>query len=55
VQIASALSGNLPALANIRSSLRQTMRRSPLMDAPKFARAMEAIYRNVWREWCAAS
>jgi predicted O-linked N-acetylglucosamine transferase (SPINDLY family) len=31
------------------------MRQSPLMDAPRFARAVEAAYRKMWRKWCAHS
>lgn len=26
-----------------------------LTDAPRFARKVEAAYRNVWRRWCAAT
>jgi protein O-GlcNAc transferase len=28
------------------------MERSPLMDAPRFARSIEAAYRQMWRVWC---
>jgi predicted O-linked N-acetylglucosamine transferase (SPINDLY family) len=28
------------------------MEQSPLMDAPQFARNIEAIYRRMWRDWC---
>ncbi|HSZ57216.1 MAG TPA: tetratricopeptide repeat protein [Tepidisphaeraceae bacterium] len=48
---ALALSGDLPALANLRRGLREQMRRSPLMDAPRFARNMESIYRTICQEW----
>ena len=50
--IAAALSDDLDALSALRSGLRGRMERSPLMDAPRFARNMEAAYRNVWRAWC---
>jgi predicted O-linked N-acetylglucosamine transferase (SPINDLY family) len=33
--------------------MRQRMERSPLMDAPRFARNIEAAYRAMWRTWCA--
>jgi predicted O-linked N-acetylglucosamine transferase (SPINDLY family) len=36
-------------------ALRQRMRASPLMDEAGFARDMEALYRQMWRTWCAAS
>jgi predicted O-linked N-acetylglucosamine transferase (SPINDLY family) len=28
------------------------MQQSPLMDAPRFTRNMEAAYRQMWRRWC---
>ena len=45
--------GRDPAwLAAERSKLRERMRASPLMDEAKFARDMEALYRQIWRTWC---
>jgi predicted O-linked N-acetylglucosamine transferase (SPINDLY family) len=41
-------------LAEQRRSLRDRMRASPLMDEARFARDMEALYRQMWRTWCAA-
>jgi protein O-GlcNAc transferase len=55
VQIAVDLTNNLPRLAELRSTLRQQMERSPLMDAPKFARNIEAAYRQMWHTWCQAN
>jgi predicted O-linked N-acetylglucosamine transferase (SPINDLY family) len=52
VRIASDLAGDLPRLSSLRSSLRQRMAQSPLMDAPRFARDIEAAYRRMWRTWC---
>ncbi|MSU65632.1 MAG: tetratricopeptide repeat protein [Opitutus sp.] len=52
LQIAADLAGNLPRLRGLRSSLRGQMERSPLMDAPRFARNVEAAYRRMWRAWC---
>jgi protein O-GlcNAc transferase len=51
VRIAAELAGDLPRLAQLRSSLRQRMQQSPLMDAPKFARSIEAAYRPMWHNW----
>ncbi len=53
VQIATDLAMDLPRLAELRRTLRPLMRASPLMDAPRFARNIEAAYRQMWRNWCA--
>jgi predicted O-linked N-acetylglucosamine transferase (SPINDLY family) len=53
VAIAVTLANNLPRLAELRRTLRERMKASPLMDAPRFARNVEAAYRDVWRRWCA--
>jgi predicted O-linked N-acetylglucosamine transferase (SPINDLY family) len=42
-------------IARARKGLRERMRASPLMDETQFARDMEALYRQMWRTWCAAS
>ncbi len=51
---ATALAGDLTTLARIRASLRDRMRASPLCDAQRFAREMEAAYRQMWQTWCAS-
>ena len=53
VQIARGLAGDLPRLGGLRESLRQRMRQSPILDASRFARNVEATFRQMWREWCA--
>jgi protein O-GlcNAc transferase len=55
VQIAISLAHDRSRLQEFRSTLRQRMQRSPLMDAPRFARNMEAAYRAMWRTWCSAA
>lgn len=52
VEIAVRLAGDLPRLSELRAGLREKMKRSPLMDAPRFARNIEAAYREMWRAWC---
>jgi predicted O-linked N-acetylglucosamine transferase (SPINDLY family) len=53
VQIAANLAGDLPRLGELRRALRPRMQASPLMDAPRFARNVEAAYQQMWRNWCA--
>ncbi|HZZ57347.1 MAG TPA: tetratricopeptide repeat protein [Opitutaceae bacterium] len=51
---AVALAHDRPRLADLRQDLRARMQKSPLMDAPRFARGVESAYRALWREWCAS-
>ena len=53
ISIAAQLAQDLPRLRGLRASLRSRMLASPLMDAPRFARNIEAAYRTMWRRWCA--
>jgi protein O-GlcNAc transferase len=46
------LATDLPRLSELRRTLRRRMEQSPLMDATRFARNIEAIYRQMWRDWC---
>ena len=50
--LAARLAGDLPRLQELRSTLRQRMLRSPLMDGKRFARHVEQAYRQMWRRWC---
>lgn len=52
VEIAHSLASDLAKLSELRATMRQRMRLSPLMDAPRFARNMEAALRSMWRQWC---
>jgi predicted O-linked N-acetylglucosamine transferase (SPINDLY family) len=52
IRIARDLAGDLPRLAELRRTMRERMRRSPLMDEKRFARNVEAAYRRMWEEWC---
>jgi predicted O-linked N-acetylglucosamine transferase (SPINDLY family) len=52
VELAQSAAADLPALSELRRTLRDRMRASPLMDAPRFARDIEWAYRAIWREWC---
>ena len=52
VNKACALARELPALAALRSGMRERLARSPLMDAERFVRQLESAYREAWRDWC---
>jgi protein O-GlcNAc transferase len=53
VQIAAALAKDPGRLQTLRSSLRQRMQASRLMDGKQFAQDIEAAYRQMWRScWC---
>ena len=49
VRIASGLAGDVARLATLRAELRSRMESSPLMDAPGFAKGIEAAYRTMWQ------
>jgi predicted O-linked N-acetylglucosamine transferase (SPINDLY family) len=53
VEIAVALAGDLRRLGDLRAILRERMKCSALMDAPRFARGIDATYRAMWQRWCA--
>ena len=52
VRIAVELARDLGRLAALRSMLRPRLQASLLMDAPRFARQVEAAYLEMWRRWC---
>jgi predicted O-linked N-acetylglucosamine transferase (SPINDLY family) len=54
VAAAARLARDLGSLEKLRAGLRERMQRSPLMDAGRFARNLEAKYREAWRHWCAS-
>jgi protein O-GlcNAc transferase len=49
VGIAATLGNDLIRLAALRRELRTRLERSSLMDAPRFARHVERVYRDAWR------
>lgn len=53
VRLAAALAGDPSALAARRADMRARLAAAPLTDAEAFASDLEAVYRDVWRRWCA--
>ncbi|MGE0723082.1 MAG: tetratricopeptide repeat protein, partial [Alphaproteobacteria bacterium] len=53
VACAAALAADGARRRMLRRSLRDRLRASPLGDAARLAREMEAVYRRLWRAWCA--
>jgi len=53
VALAAAKARDLPALAQLRATLRARIAGSPFGDARAYAAAVEAAYRGMWRRWCA--
>ncbi|HUO07062.1 MAG TPA: tetratricopeptide repeat protein [Phycisphaerae bacterium] len=51
VEIAKSFTHDLPRLAHLRSTLRERMQNSPLMNAPQFTRDIESLYRRAWLEF----
>ncbi|MCE9607508.1 MAG: tetratricopeptide repeat protein [Planctomycetia bacterium] len=52
---AQAWAGDRARLAELRSTLRDRMRNSPLTAAEPFARSFEAALRTMWHAWCLES
>jgi protein O-GlcNAc transferase len=53
VRAAVSLAQDRAHLARLRAGLRSRMEASAIMDAPRFARNMEAAFRTAWQKWCA--
>ncbi len=51
IEIAANLANDLPRLSHLRRSLRSRMEASPLTDADRFTRNIEAAYRQMWKAW----
>lgn len=49
---AVALAHDPARLAELRRELRPRMAASPLRDAERFTRDLEALYRRMWEAWC---
>lgn len=52
VDLAASLGANPKRLAGLRATLRDRLRASPLMNETRFARNVEAAYRDMWHRFC---
>ena len=52
VRLAAKYAGDRAVITELRQTLRERMRASPLMDELQFARDVEDAYRRMWRAWC---
>ncbi|MBP2316832.1 tetratricopeptide repeat protein [Azospirillum soli] len=52
VDTIAQLSRDPVRLETLRAGMRERMRRSPLLDGLRFARALEKALREQWRRWC---
>jgi len=52
--LGARLARDITGLAALRAGMRERVLGSPLFDAPRFARNLEAAIREMWRIWCGA-
>lgn len=52
VKLAMKLASDIPALQNLRMSLRELMSKSPVCDGANFILGLESTYRNMWHRYC---
>ena len=55
LEIARREAADLPGLARERATLRERLLASPLGDTRRYTRAVEEVYRRLWRRWCEAN
>jgi len=52
VDLARELATDIDRLRTLRARLRETLQRSPLLDAVGRTRAIESAYREMWHSYC---
>ena len=50
VELAASWADQRAGLADLRGSLREMLKESPLTDAPRYVRHLEAAFREVWKQ-----
>jgi protein O-GlcNAc transferase len=51
IEIAAGLANDLGKVSELRGRLREMVRQSAVGDGPQFARDVEGVYRQMWRDW----
>ena len=54
INLAVAKAADVDALARLRAALRGRLANSVIGDPVRYARAVEAAYREMWQRWCAS-
>ncbi|HEX8522224.1 MAG TPA: tetratricopeptide repeat protein [Tepidisphaeraceae bacterium] len=52
INIATTLAADLPALGELRKTLRSKLLTSALSDVPALTTSLESAYRSMWHRWC---
>jgi len=52
IRINTDLAKDSERISTLRSTLREKMTRSPLMDRTKYVQGLETCYRSAWQWWC---
>ena len=53
VNVAVALANDVPRLAALRATMRERLKNSPLMNAPRFTKNLEEAYEVIWKKYLA--
>ncbi|MFL2540880.1 MAG: tetratricopeptide repeat protein [Candidatus Latescibacterota bacterium] len=53
VEIASQLGRDSALIVTLRHSMRDRVEHSPVGNSKKYVRAVETLYREFWKQWCA--
>ena len=52
IQLAQTIAADVDALAQLRGSMRQMLKNTPVVDGAQFTKNYETLLRSAWREWC---
>jgi predicted O-linked N-acetylglucosamine transferase (SPINDLY family) len=55
VDLAASMAADVDRLAALRRELRERLQASPVMDERGYARDLEKLYRQMWRQWAQGS